>query len=386
MTSVTSRIKEIKQPRGGYLNPSSFDEIELKDGVILNNVENIPANIIGLVVDYISRMKMGDNKNDAFKISILGAKIIGKEGEADKLLNEINGIDDKSISAACKLVGYDVCFRAGIQYYKSVENINPDKDTIENIRTMIERTEKFYDEYGPVKEIGMTFDMKKLQMLEEEKKLRMMQEFANKVDKIIKNSKKSKRNLNYKFENFEVNSNNKKVYQSLKNYSEKLVNEVERKGLILVGNNGVGKTHLACSIANELIKNGIPIIYGTLINLLAELKNTYDVYNISEMEIIKLYEKIDLLVIDDLGKEKPSEWGLEKLFTIINSRYENNLPVIITTNYDQNSLINRLSINGEIETVNSIISRLYEMCYLVKIEYRDHRIKNKKVSNCCNNC
>lgn len=231
------------------------------------------------------------------------------------------------------------------------------------------------------------YDMKKLQMLEEEKKIQMMQEFANKVDKIIKNSKMSKRNLNYKFDNFEVNSNNKKVYQSLKNYSEKLVNEVERKGLILVGNNGVGKTHLACSIANELIKNGIPIIYGTLINLLAELKNTYDVYNnISEMKIIKLYEKVDLLIIDDLGKEKPSEWGLEKLFTIINSRYENNLPVIITTNYNQNSLIDRLSINGEIETAKSIISRLYEMCYLVKIEDRDHRIKNKKVSNCCNNC
>ncbi len=231
------------------------------------------------------------------------------------------------------------------------------------------------------------YDMKKLQMLEEEKKLQIMQEFANKVDKIIKNSKMSKRNLNYKFENFEVNSNNKKVYQSLKEYSEKLANSVERKGLILVGNNGVGKTHLACSIANELIKNGIPIIYGTLINLLAELKNTYDVdNNISEMKIIKLYEKVDLLIIDDLGKEKPSEWGLEKLFTLINSRYENNLPVIITTNYDQNSLTNRLSINGEIETAKSIISRLYEMCYLVKIEDRDHRIKNKKVSNCCNNC
>ena len=231
------------------------------------------------------------------------------------------------------------------------------------------------------------YDMKKLQMFEEEKKLRKMQEFANKVDKIIKNSKMSKRNLNYKFDNFEVNSNNKKVYQSLKNYNEKLVNEVERKGLILVGNNGVGKTHLACSIANELIKNGIPIIYGTLINLLAELKNSYDIdNNISEMEIIKLYEKVNLLIIDDLGKEKPSEWGLEKLFTIINSRYENNLPVIITTNYNQNSLIDRLSINGEIETAKSIISRLYEMCYLVKIEDRDHRIKNKKVSNCCNNC
>ncbi len=158
MTSVTSRIKEIRQPKGGYLNPNSFDEIELNDGINLNDIENIPANIIGLVADYISRMEMGDNKKDAFKISLLGAKIIRKEDEANKLLNEIKGLDNKSISAACKLVGYDVCFRAGIQYYKPVENINPDEDTIENIRIMIERTEKFYKEYGPVKEIGMTFE------------------------------------------------------------------------------------------------------------------------------------------------------------------------------------------------------------------------------------
>ena len=231
------------------------------------------------------------------------------------------------------------------------------------------------------------YDLKKLRLLEEEKKLGLMQEFSRKVERIIKNSKMSKRNLNYKFDNFVPNTSNKKVLDSLKKYSEKLVNGIEKKGLILVGNNGVGKTHLACSIANKLIENGIPVIYGTLINLLAELRNSYDIDNdISEMEIIKLYENVDLLIIDDLGKEKPSEWGLEKLYTIINSRYENNLPVIITTNYNQNSLAERLSLNGEIETANSIISRLYEMCYLVKINDIDHRIKKKKVSNCANNC
>ena len=230
------------------------------------------------------------------------------------------------------------------------------------------------------------YDLKKLRMLEEEKKLELMQEFSSKVEKNIKNSKMSKRNLNYKFDNFETNNSNKKVFDNLKNYSEKLVKCIEKKGLILVGNNGVGKTHLACSIANELIENGIPVIYGTLINLLAELRNSYDTENnISEMEIIKLYKNVDLLIIDDLGKEKPSEWGLEKVFTIINSRYENNLPVIITTNYNQNSLLERLSLNGEIETAKSIISRLYEMCYLVKIDDIDHRIKKKKVSKCGNN-
>lgn len=230
------------------------------------------------------------------------------------------------------------------------------------------------------------YDLKKLRMLEEEKKLELMQEFSKRVERIIKNSKMSKRNLSYKFDNFEPNNSNRKIFNNLKNYSEKLINGIEKKGLILVGNNGVGKTHLACSIANKLIENGILIIYGTLINLLAELRNSYDTdNNISEMEIIKLYENVDLLIIDDLGKEKPSEWGLEKLFTIINSRYENNLPVIITTNYNQNSIIERLSINGEIDTAKSIISRLYEMCYLVKIDDIDHRIKKKKVSNCGNN-
>ena len=230
------------------------------------------------------------------------------------------------------------------------------------------------------------YDLKKLRMLEEEKKLELMQEFSKRVERIIKNSKMSKRNLNYKFDNFAPNTSNKKVLDNLKNYSEKLVNGIEKKGLILIGNNGVGKTHLACSIANKLIENGTPVIYGTLINLLAELRNSYDTdNNISEMEIIKLYENVDLLIIDDLGKEKPSEWGLEKLFTIVNSRYENNLPVIITTNYNQNSLVERLSLNGEIETAKSIISRLYEMCYLVKIDDIDHRIKKKKVSNCGNN-
>lgn len=230
------------------------------------------------------------------------------------------------------------------------------------------------------------YDLRKLKLLEEEKKLKLMQEFSRRVERIIKNSKMSKRNLSYKFDNFEPNNSNRKVFDNLKNYSEKLVNGMEKKGLILVGNNGVGKTHLACSIANKLIENGIPVIYGTLINLLAELRNSYNVdNNVSEMEIIKLYENVDLLIIDDLGKEKPSEWGLEKLFTIINSRYENNLPVIITTNYNQNSLVERLSLNGEIETAKSIISRLYEMCYLVKIDDIDHRIQKKKVSNCGNN-
>lgn len=143
MASVTNRIKEIKQPRGGYVNPGEFNEVELNDKYKLDNEENISAGIIGMAVDYLSRINMGDTKEEAFKISLIGAEIIQQSDKAQKLLNTIKGLDDNSIVAACKLVGYDVCFRAGEIFFKPIEDITPDKKTIENIRIMVNRTEDF---------------------------------------------------------------------------------------------------------------------------------------------------------------------------------------------------------------------------------------------------
>ena len=208
----------------------------------------------------------------------------------------------------------------------------------------------------------------------------------SKISKLFKNNNLGKRQLNSTFENYKITNKNKNAYENVKKYVNKLIKGTTNKGLFITGAYGVGKTYLASCIANEIIKNGKSVIFGTLIQLLDFIRDSYSDSEVSDKDYLNLYSSVDLLVIDDLGKEKPSEWGLEKLFTIINSRYENNLPVIITTNYNQNSLAERLSLNGEIETANSIISRLYEMCYLVKINDIDHRIKKKKVSNCANNC
>ena len=208
----------------------------------------------------------------------------------------------------------------------------------------------------------------------------------SKINKLFKNNNLGKRQLNSTFENYKITNKNKNAYENVKKYVDKLIKGTTNKGLFITGAYGVGKTYLASCIANEIIKNGKSVIFGTLIQLLDFIRDSYSDSEVSDKDYLNLYSSVDLLVIDDLGKEKPSEWGLEKLFTIINSRYENNLPVIITTNYNQNSLVERLSLNGEIETAKSIISRLYEMCYLVKISDIDHRIKKKKVSNCANNC
>ena len=88
MSSVTNRIKEVKQPRGGYVNPREFREIELVDKKILNDEENIHASIVGMAVDYLSRLSTGNTKEESFKISLMGARMIQQSDKANKLLNK----------------------------------------------------------------------------------------------------------------------------------------------------------------------------------------------------------------------------------------------------------------------------------------------------------
>lgn len=226
------------------------------------------------------------------------------------------------------------------------------------------------------------FDKKKQELLEQEEKLNYIKEFNRKVYKLFLQSKMGYELRTKSFDNFEIDSNTADIIEKTKEYKKNIIVGNEKRGLIIIGKNGVGKTHIACSIANELIQCQIPVIYGTLINLLSEIKHSYDEESqFSEMQYIKMYSTVNMLIIDDLGKEKPSAWAIEKLFTIINNRYENGLPVIITTNYDQETLLERLSESGEIETAESIISRLYEMCIGVNIVGEDHRIKRKKLTN-----
>lgn len=157
MVSVTGRIKQIKQPTGGYIRPKQFKVEVLKDNLELHTEENISSVLVGLAVDYLTRYSMGTSPEDAFQISVWGATKIGEIDYAYQLLNQITGLDDKSIFSACQLVGYDVCFRAGMMYYKPVQDIAPDSVTISNIRTMVNRGLTFWKKYGPIVKDGFTF-------------------------------------------------------------------------------------------------------------------------------------------------------------------------------------------------------------------------------------
>ena len=158
MASVTQRVKKIQQPYGGYLPIKLFTKEKFEDEMILNEVENISPALVGLAVDYLTRFMLGDSVEQAFHISTLGAKLIGMERDAYKLMCKVSGLDDNSIIAACKLSGFDVCYRSSMLVYKPVEEIYPDDGTIENIRIMVNRSLVFWKKYGPVLHSEMTFD------------------------------------------------------------------------------------------------------------------------------------------------------------------------------------------------------------------------------------
>lgn len=163
--SVTQRIKRIKQPYRGYLPRRNFDILFMNDSMIMNETENINAGLVAMAVEYLTRFMMGTPLENAFEISLHGARfldlILRKENveqiKSKKLLSKIKGLDSKSIVSACKLVGYDICFRAGVRGYVPVETIKPDKATINNIVTMVNRSLKFWSVYGPIIKSGFTF-------------------------------------------------------------------------------------------------------------------------------------------------------------------------------------------------------------------------------------
>ena len=171
MASVKNRALKVKQPKGGYINPSQLETIEFDDGCTLGE-ENIHPSIVGMTVDYMTRFLTGDNVKAAFFISAMGylsrirrlgratiQEDVAKKIDLETLFSIINGLDDESIIAACKATTYDVWYRnprsaVGV---KGAEDINPDATTISNIRIMVNRGVKFFEKYGPVTKTGYSF-------------------------------------------------------------------------------------------------------------------------------------------------------------------------------------------------------------------------------------
>lgn len=157
------------------------------------------------------------------------------------------------------------------------------------------------------------------------------------------------------FKNFEAwNEEVKDMKTVATNYFlryENIKNE-RNNSILLVGQPGSGKTHLSMALANNLIKKGKKVIYMPYVKTMTEIKQ-----NVSNSDIYKSlmdkYKNAEILFIDDLLKGKTTEYDVNVLFDIINHRYINNLPMIISTEKD---------INNFLDFDEAIGSRVYEMC------------------------
>ena len=149
-----------------------------------------------------------------------------------------------------------------------------------------------------------------------------------------------------------------------------------KKGLFIFGKTGTGKTLYASALLLEVIKKHKLEDHSTITSrytggseFFQEIRDTLDSPGISSSDVLRKYEEVDVLILDEIGTEKPSDWVLQMLYLLINYRYEYLKPTIIVSNFGLKQLRKQLQ-------DDRIPSRIEGMCASKSFEGRDYRIKN----------
>ena len=141
------------------------------------------------------------------------------------------------------------------------------------------------------------------------------------------------------------------AYHSSQEFASKL-----NGWLLLMGQYGCGKTHLAAAIANRAVEMGVPTLFLTVPDLLDWIRFSYNDPSTTFEQRFDEIRNIQLLVLDDFGTENATPWAQEKLFQILNYRYQNKLPLVITTNQVMESIEAR--IQSRLQDPN-LVQRIY---------------------------
>lgn len=176
-----------------------------------------------------------------------------------------------------------------------------------------------------------------------------------------------KRYQNVTFKTAVITPTNEQVYNSCKNYVAHAADVYkENIGLYVYGDNSAGKTHLTACICNALIYGGWSCIYTNFAMILNAIKASYNGDGDGEQDIINKLTRCQFAFIDDFGKEfigrehnaASSKWAEEKLFEVINARYNSAQPTIFSSNYSISELASVLKLDKAIvERVNEIATR-----------------------------
>lgn len=192
---------------------------------------------------------------------------------------------------------------------------------------------------GSVRRVPIVCSCKKKELKEKEQ-----QEVRNakqdKLKQLFSNSLMDKKFRNETFEKWDKGKGDLNLFNIAQRYCKNF-SEVKKNGLgfIIYGPPGNGKTYTANCIANNLLNKEYTVICVSVNALLERIKKTYSTWGKEgEDTVLNGLTNADLLVLDDLGTEQESNWTTSKIYNIIDSRYRNGLPLIITTNYTMEHL------------------------------------------------
>ena len=183
-----------------------------------------------------------------------------------------------------------------------------------------------------------------------------------------------KRYFDCHFHNYRPQDQEKTQAHALK-FASKLAMEypATERGLLFMGTVGVGKTHLAVSILKSLSERGFRCLFYEFGTLLKEIRDSYNPNtNSSELKVFAPVLEAEVLVLDEIGASKPTDWVRDTMAHIINTRYNDRKLTIFTTNYlDERRSEREETFEDRIGV--RLRSRLFEMCKTVVIQGDDYR-------------
>ena len=187
------------------------------------------------------------------------------------------------------------------------------------------------------------------------------------IDQLVRSSGMGQLFRQRRFETFEHRPGTEEAYRACQAFCKTFTQQ--SRGVRLIGTTGCGKTHLAAAVVNAMLQRGVPSMLLVVPDLMRQIRRGFDSKDQAAIanDIMDAAKSINLLVLDDLGAEKAGDWTREQLFIIINARYEQQLPTIITTNCGTGDMIQRLQ--------QRIVSRLVEMTTSVTITASDYRLE-----------
>lgn len=196
------------------------------------------------------------------------------------------------------------------------------------------------------------------QMLQQNKDMRAM-------EALKRQSLMDERLRDVSFDSFRKtndNAYNLKLCLRYANHFDEML--AKNQGLLFYGGVGTGKTFAAACIANHLLNQRIPVIMTSFVKLLESMQG----FSEDDSALIARLNRAKLLIIDDLGAERSTDYALEKVYDIVDSRYRAKLPIILTTNLSMTELKESTDIR-----YTRIYDRIFEMCYPMQFKGQSWR-------------